>query len=120
MLGSPQQNGVAKRWNRTILDKVCSMVHNAGLSFGFWEMAADAAMHIYNRTPTHILSWWTLHELWNNGHILDVSYLRIFGCKAYVHVPEDKRQKLNLQLVEMTLVRYKPGSKGYQLWNNST
>ena len=57
MPGSPQQNGVAKHWNRTILDKVRSMVHNAGLSLSFWEMAADAAVHIYNRTPTHVLSW---------------------------------------------------------------
>ena len=57
MPGSPQQNGIAERWNWMILDKVRSMVYNAGLSLGFWEMAADAAVHIYNRTPTRVLSW---------------------------------------------------------------
>ena len=113
MPGSPQQNGIAERWNWMILDKVRSMVYNAGLSLGFWEMAADAAVHIYNRTPTRVLSWQTPHELWNNGHIPDISYLRVFGCKAYVHVPEDKQQKLNPRSVEMTLVGYELGSKGY-------
>ena len=31
----PQQNGIAERWNRTILDKVRALLHNAGLSLGF-------------------------------------------------------------------------------------
>ena len=88
MPGSSQQNGVAKRWNRTILDKARSMLHSAGLSLGFWEIAADAAVHTYNRSPTHVLGWWMPHELWTDRHIPDISYFCIFGCKAYMHVPE--------------------------------
>ena len=95
MLGSPQQNSVAERWNCTILDKAQSMLHSTGLSLGFWELAADAAVHIYNRSPTCILGWWMPHELWTDGHIPDISYFHIFRCKAYVHVPEDKQKKLN-------------------------
>jgi len=53
------------------------------------------------------------HELWNIGHVPDVSYFRVFGCKAFVHVPEDKRKKLDPKAIEMTLIGYKPGSKGY-------
>ena len=95
MPGSPQQNGVAKRWNCTILDKVQSMLHSARLSLSFWELAADAAVHTYNRSPTHVLGWWTPHELWTDRHIPDISYFRIFRCKAHVHVPEDKQKKLD-------------------------
>jgi hypothetical protein len=47
-------------------------------------------VHTYNWTPTCVLGWKTPHELWSNGHVPDVSYFRVFGCKAYVHVPEDK------------------------------
>jgi hypothetical protein len=56
-----------------------------------------------------------LHELWNMGHVPDVSYFRVFRCKAFVHVPKDKRKKLNLKVIEMTLIGYKLGSKGYWL-----
>jgi transposase InsO family protein len=87
---SPQQNGVAERWNRTLLDKARALLHGAGLSLGFWECAIDTAVHTYNRTPTRTIGWRTPHELWTDGHVPDVSYFRIFGCKAYVHTPDDK------------------------------
>ena len=44
----------------------------------------------------------------------------LFRSKAYVHTPEDKRKKLDPRSIEMTLVGYKPGSKGYRLWNSTT
>ena len=117
---TPQQNGVAERWNRTILDKARALLHGAGLSLGFWECAVDTAVHTYNRTPTRTIGWRTPHELWADGHVPDVSYFRVFGCKAYVHTTEDKRKKLDLRSVEMTLIGYEPGSKGYRLWNTNT
>ena len=52
MPGSPQLNGKAKRFNRTIMDKAMAMQHTAGLSNGFWELAVNAAVHIYNCSPT--------------------------------------------------------------------
>ena len=119
MPGTPQQNGVAERWNRTIFDKVRALIHHAGLSAGFWEQAADAAVHIYNRTPTRVLGWRTPYELWANK-VPDVSYFRVFGCKAYVHVPEGKRQKLDPRSKPMTFIGYETGSKGYRFWNPDT
>ena len=113
MPGMPQQNGLAEQWNRTILDKAHMLIHGAGLSLGFWEYAVDTAVHTYNRTPTRTIGWCMPHELWNVGHVLDVSYFCIFRCKAFVHVPEDKRKKLDPKAIEMTLIGYEPGSKGY-------
>ena len=57
------------------------MLHSTGLSLGFWELAADAAVHTYNRSPTHVLGWQMPHELWTDGHIPDVSYFHIFRCQ---------------------------------------
>ena len=119
MPGTPQQNGLAERWNRTILDKMRSMLHGASLSLGFWELAVDAAVHTYNRTPSRVIGWRTPHELWTTN-VPDVSYFRVFGCLAYVHVPQGKRQKLDPRSVQMTFVGYEPGSKGYRLWNPTT
>ena len=119
MPGSPQQNGKAERFNRTVMDKAMSMLHTAGLSPGFWECAVQTASHIYNRSPTRTLSWRTPYEVWHSGQVPDISHLRIFGCKAYMHVPSDKRSKLDAKAIETTLVGYEPGSKGYRLWDRN-
>ncbi|CDO74894.1 hypothetical protein BN946_scf184988.g1, partial [Trametes cinnabarina] len=103
---SPQQNGRAERWNRTIVEKAMSMLHYAGLSHGFWQLAVEAAVHIYN-------PW--------DGTVPDVSYFRVFGCKAFVHVQKAKREgKLDKKAVEMIFVGYEPGTKGYKFWNPAT
>jgi hypothetical protein len=120
MPGTPQQNGKAERFNRTIMDKAMSMLHTAGLSNGFWEYAISTAVHIYNRTPIHSLKWRTPHEAWGAGHVPDVSYFHVFGCKAYMHVPADKQCKLDAKATEVTFVGYEPGSKGYRLWDKNT
>jgi len=120
MPGSPQQNGKAERFNCTILDKAMSMLHAAGLSNSFWQYAISAAVHIYNRSPSRTLQWWTPHEIWTGGHVPDVSYFCIFGCKGYMHIPADKRRKLDAKATEVMLIGYESGSKGYRLWDNHT
>jgi hypothetical protein len=120
MPGSPQQNGKVERFNRTILDKAMSMLHATGLSNGFWEYAIGAAIHIYNRTPSHSLKWRTPHETWDTGHVPDISYFHVFGCEGYMHIPADKRCKLDAKAVKVTFIGYEPGSKGYRLWDKNT
>src|SRR5712671_1022972 len=102
------------------MDKAMSMMHHAGLSYGFWEHAVCAATHIYNRSPIRSLNWRTPHEIWSGGHTPDVSYFRVFGCKAYVHVHKDDWKKLDPKAIEAVLIGYEPGSKGYRLWDKHT
>ena len=114
MPGSPQQNGRAERWNHTLLERALSMLHNAHLSAGFWELAIHTAVHTYNRTPSRILGWKTPHFLWTKGHVPDVSYFRTFGYLAYVLTPSDKRSKLEPKSRPLTFVGYEINSKGYR------
>ncbi|KAL7284388.1 hypothetical protein ACG7TL_001678, partial [Trametes sanguinea] len=117
---SPQQNGRAERWNHTIVEKAMSMLHHAGLSHGFWQLAVEAAVHIYNRQPMRRLKWRCPITAWD-GTVPDVSYFRVFGCKAFVHVQKSKREgKLDKKAVEMIFVGYEPGTKGYKFWNPAT
>ena len=37
-----------------------------------------------------------------------------------MHVPADKRRKLDAKAVEVTFIGYESGSKGYRLWNKRT
>ena len=48
---SPQQNGRVECFQQTIANKAEAMRHFAGLSSGFWKLASETAVHIYNRQP---------------------------------------------------------------------
>jgi hypothetical protein len=37
-----------------------------------------------------------------------------------MHIPADKHRKLDVKAIEVTLVGFEPGSKGYQLWDKQT
>ncbi|KAM1046410.1 hypothetical protein ACFX13_026491 [Malus domestica] len=50
--GTPQQNGVAERLNRTLLEKVRCMLSQSSLSKSFWAEAVNYACHIINRLPS--------------------------------------------------------------------
>ena len=113
---SPQQNGRAEHFNRTIMEKALSMLHHAGLSYGFWETAFETAVHIYNCTPACSNKWKTPLSYWD-GTVPDVSYFRVYGCKAYYHVPDHNRRKLDPKSREAVFVGYESLSKGYKLWD---
>ena len=116
VLHSPQQNGRAECFNRTIMEKGTSMLHDAGLSLGFWEQAVMTAVYIYNRTPIHSTKWKTLYELWCDT-VPDVAHFKVFGCKAYFHVSEHNQHKLDPKSKEAVFVGYEPDTKGYTLWD---
>jgi len=52
MLGSPDQNGVVERRNRTLLDMVWSMFSSSKLPKSLWAKALKTTMYILNRVPT--------------------------------------------------------------------
>jgi hypothetical protein len=89
---SPEQNGVAERLNRTIMESVRSMIYHAGLPLVFLAKACSTAVYIYNRSPTTALKDKTPYECLF-GRKTDISNLRVFGCKCYVHVPDCRRHK---------------------------
>ncbi len=93
------------------------MLHQAGLSHGLWQLALDAAVHIYNCQPMQRLKWLCPITVWDTT-VPDISYFSVFGCKAFVHVQKAKHEgKLNKKAVEMIVVGYESGSKGYRFWD---
>ena len=49
---SPEQNGVAERMNRTLVEYARAMIAHAGLSNSYWAEAIATAAYIRNRMPT--------------------------------------------------------------------
>ena len=79
----------------------------------------EIACYLVNRSPSSTLEDKTPHEVWT-GKKHSLSHLRVFGCDAYVHVPKEKRSKLDNKYKRCIFIRYKDGLKGYKLWNPET
>ena len=52
---TPQQNGVAERMNKTLMERARSMLSGAGLGQEFWAEAVDTACYLVNRSPSSAL-----------------------------------------------------------------
>jgi transposase InsO family protein len=75
--GEPQQNGVAERRNRTLMDMVCSMMSYSTLPLSLWMEALKIAIHILNIVPSKSVPK-TPYELWT-GKVPSLNQLRVRG-----------------------------------------
>ncbi|CAI5951656.1 unnamed protein product [Closterium sp. NIES-65] len=85
---TPQQNGVAERVNRTLMDKVRTMTTGASLSSTFWPYALEYATWLHNRiscssNPSAHSPYYVM-----TGKPADVSMARTFGCLCYYLPPQ--------------------------------
>ncbi|RVW84093.1 Retrovirus-related Pol polyprotein from transposon TNT 1-94 [Vitis vinifera] len=90
MPGSPDQNGVAERRNRTLLDMVRSMLRSSKLPKFLWTEALKTVVYILNRVPT----------------------------KAIPKTPFEllKEKKLDPRTISGYLIGYAEKSKGYRFY----
>jgi transposase InsO family protein len=103
-----QQNSHAERFMHTVLDKAEAMRHDACCLSSYWGFVINHATHVYNRTPLWRHKWVTPYEVLNNMRP-DCSHLRIFGCGAYVHLPNAKRDnKLAAKSEQMMYISTSP------------
>jgi hypothetical protein len=108
-----QQNGRAERIIRTLMEKAETMRLQACLPQSWWEFALDHTTHVYNRTPIRRIAWQTPYQLLN-GEKPSISHLRVFGCLAYIFVPEEVRvNKMAPKSERMTYLGVHPGEKGW-------
>ncbi|KAL5500530.1 hypothetical protein EMCRGX_G012108 [Ephydatia muelleri] len=113
---TPEQNGVAERMNRTLCESGRAMLFHAELSKGFWAEAINTAVYIRNRLITSATGETPYFRCF--GEAADVSHLRVFGCMAFAHVPDDKRQKFDKKAWKLRFVGYADNQKGYRLWDS--
>ncbi|MCO5609397.1 hypothetical protein L7F22_063623 [Adiantum nelumboides] len=116
---TPQQNGVAERKNKSLMEMARCMLKAKSLPHKLWMEAVACAAHVLNRCPTRALKTITPYESWYDRKP-SVSYLRVFGCLAYAHISQQLRGKLDDKAVKCIFVGYSSGSKGYRLYNPAT
>ncbi|KAI5316461.1 hypothetical protein L3X38_036168 [Prunus dulcis] len=91
--GTPQQNGISERRNRTLKDMIRSMMSCTNLPIFLWGEALKTANYILNRTPTKSLNK-IPYEVWN-GRKPNIKHLRVWGCKAEVKPYNPVEKKLD-------------------------
>ncbi|KAG8503721.1 hypothetical protein CXB51_001724 [Gossypium anomalum] len=109
---TPQQNGVAERMNRMIMEKVRCMLSNTNLPKLFWAEAASTACFLINRSPFVAIEKKTPQEVWF-GNPANYSNLKIFGCPAYAHIDNGQLEPRSIKCV---FLGYKTDVKGYKSW----
>lgn len=114
---SPQQNGVAERKNRSLMEMARCMLTDSGLPKSLWAEAVNTANYIQNRTITKGAQS-IPYQLWNDERP-SVCNFEIFGTKCYVHIPTEKRKKLDNSASAMYFVGYERGSKAYRLYDGT-
>ncbi len=105
---SPQHNGIAERKNMHIAKITFAMLNEKNLPNYFWVEAVATTIYIMNRTPTAAVHGMTPKEK--------------FTCKciAYVHVPDEKKSKLDPKAEKCIFIGYSSEQKGYRCFSTST
>ena len=109
---TPQQNGLAERMNRTLMDKVrCPLIHSK-LPQSSWAETLMTTCYLVNRSPSSGINFKKPVEMWSSK-AANYSNLKIFGCPAFAHV---KQGKLEPKALKCVFLGYLEGVKGYRLW----
>ena len=96
-----------------------SMLKGKNLSNGFWAEALSTAVYLKNRSPTKSLEFKTPYEALY-GVKPAVKHLRVFGSKAFSHIPTEDRRKLDSKAIRCTFIGYHSQHKAYRLFNRFT
>ena len=80
-----------------------------------WADAASTPDYVQNRSPHRVFRNKTLEEAFTSVKP-NVSHLRIFGCSVYIHVPKEKRSKIEPLGKKETFVGYSEISKAYWIY----
>ncbi|KAJ9548930.1 hypothetical protein OSB04_021473 [Centaurea solstitialis] len=112
--GTPQQNGVAERMNRTLNERARSMRLNVGLPKTFWADAVNTTAYLINRGLSVPLGFKIPEEEWK-GEAVTYHHLKVFGCSAYDLMKDG--DKLDAKDKKYTFIGYGADSMGYRLWD---
>ena len=95
---------------------VRSMLSEKQISKSFWPEAVNWIVHVLNRSPTLAVINKTPEEAWN-GFKPSISHFRGFGCIVHVHVPDNKRVKVDDKSLKCILLGVSEESKTYKLFD---
>ncbi|GJX53275.1 putative ribonuclease H-like domain-containing protein [Tanacetum coccineum] len=116
---TPQQNGVAKRKNRTLIEAARTILAYSLLPTTFWVEAVNTACYVQNRVLVTKPHNKTPYELLH-GRPPSISFMRPFGCPVTIINTLDPLDKFDRKADEGFFVGYSINSKAFRVFNNRT
>ena len=120
---APQQNGLAERKNRQLLEVVRASLFGMNMPRFYWGEVVKFAAYLINRTPSRVIDFQTpqqkLQSLLSIPHLLNLEP-RVFGCTVYVHIPKILRNKLDQCAKRCVFVGYSEFQKRYRCYDPQT
>ena len=90
-------------------------MHDQNLHTSLCSEASNVAVYIQNKCPHSVLENTTPEKVFT-GIKPDLSHLRIFGCSIYIHIPNEKRTRLEPSEKKRILIGYSETTKGYKVF----
>ncbi|GJY32886.1 ribonuclease H-like domain-containing protein [Tanacetum coccineum] len=116
---TPQQNGVAERKNRTLIEAARTMLADSLLPIQFWAEAVHTACYVLNRVLVTKPQMKTPYELLM-GRSPNISFMKPFGCPLTILNTIDHLSKFEGKSEEGYLLGYSTNSKGFRVYNRVT
>ncbi|GJX23542.1 retrovirus-related pol polyprotein from transposon TNT 1-94 [Tanacetum coccineum] len=117
--GTPQQNGVVERQNRTLVEASWTMLIFSKAPMFLWAEDVATACYTQNRSLIHTLHNKTLYELVHDKKP-DLTFFRVFGALSYPTNDSEDLGKLQPTADIGIFVGYAPSRKGYRIYNKRT
>ena len=115
---TPEQNGIAESFNRTLIERAKCLLFDAQLPKKFWAEASNMAAYLINKTISSTTGE-IPDEIFYNTKI-NISNLKIFGSVVMVHVPKEKRKKWDKKSQKLIFVGFDQNTKGYRCMDRKT
>ncbi|RVW90198.1 Retrovirus-related Pol polyprotein from transposon TNT 1-94 [Vitis vinifera] len=123
-IDTPQQNGVAERKNRHLMEVARSLMIASNMPKQLWGEAILTATYLINRMPSRILQFKTLCQIllaaYPSARIISSIPVKVFGCTAFVHIHKSQRSKLDPTTTKCIFLGYSPNQKGYKCYSPTT
>ncbi|RVX23604.1 Retrovirus-related Pol polyprotein from transposon TNT 1-94 [Vitis vinifera] len=117
---TPQQNGVAERKNRHLVETARTILLHSNVPFRFWGDAVLTACYLINRMPSSVLHDQILHFLLFPDQPLYFLPPRVFGCTCFVHILTPGQDKLSAKAMKCLFLGYSRLQKGYRCYSLET
>ncbi|KAI0523201.1 hypothetical protein KFK09_005595 [Dendrobium nobile] len=116
---TPEQNGIAERKHRHLLDITRALLHESGLPHKFWADATSTANYLINQLPSKAIAnqipYQRLH-----GLLPTYNHLRTFGCLCYPWLRPYAPDKLSPRSHACAFIGYSVLHKGYKCYDVSS
>ena len=119
-----QQNGIAERKNKHLLEVAHAIMFSMNVSKYLWGEVVLTASYLINKMSTRVLKYSMPLKYFKSFFPLSRIYsdlsLKVFGCIAFVHVPNNNQSKLYRRAEKCVVIGYASNKKGYKCCNPQT